>query len=123
VSPAAPVLAAEYLTCGIIIMVQGLTSPGDYAVKMSQVLWRMTAVTVVFFVLALTSMNNTLNKVSVAFGALIVAGVLYHAGSNIGDTLNELAGKGRTTADGTPTDSATLDAEVTTSPPPHNILM
>lgn len=100
-----------------------MTKPGDYAEKMTSVLWRLTAVTGVFFALSLASMSPRLAKFTVAFGGLVVAGVLYNAGSGIASTINELAGQGRVDATtGTKTDSATLLAEVKGDQPEHQFL-
>lgn len=123
VSPQTPKLAAEFLVCVLIITISTFTKPGDYAVKMSQALWRLTAVTALFFVLALWSMSEKYGKIATAFGVLIVAGVLYHAGKDISGTINEVAGMGQTDpTTGKAVDTAVLTADVTTAAPPHNLL-
>lgn len=114
-SPATPALAAEYLACLVIIAVNTLSQPKDYSARMTQVLWRSTAVTAVFFVLALASMNAKISKITVAFGGLIVAGVLYNATSSVKNTLDALAGKGTGTS---ASDDATFLAS---TEPPHTI--
>jgi hypothetical protein len=123
VSPAAPRLAAEYLACVIIISAQAMTEPGDYASRISAAMWRITAVTVLFFVLALASMSERASKVSVAFGLLVVLGTLYHAGKNMGGTLSQIAGQGRTDDSGQPVDKATLTAELKQPDPGHTIMV
>lgn len=123
VSPAAPRLAAEYLACVIIISAQAMTEPGDYASRISAAMWRITAVTVLFFVLALASMSERASKVSVAFGLLVVLGTLYHAGKNMGSTLSQISGQGRTDDSGQPVDKAVLTAELKQPDPGHTIMV
>jgi hypothetical protein len=115
VSPATPALAAEFLVCELIIIVNTLSRPKSYNEKMSEVLWRSTALTAVFFTLALTSMSQRMSKITVAFGGLIVAAVLYNATSTVKTTLDALAGKGTGVTAAT---SATLEAS---TEPPHTI--
>lgn len=115
VSPAAPALAAEYITCMIIIVVTCLTKDKGYTDKMTELLWRSTATTAVFFVLAMASMSQKASKITVAFGALIVLGILYNATSTVKTTLDALAGAGTGVSK---TDSATLEAS---TQPPHTI--
>lgn len=115
VSPATPALAAEFLVCELIIIVNTLSRPKSYSEKMSEVLWRSTALTAVFFTLSLTSMSQRMSKVTVAFGGLIVAAVLYNATSTVKTTLDALAGKGTGV---TATTSATLEAS---TEPAHTI--
>jgi hypothetical protein len=115
VSPATPALAGEYLVCLLIIIVNTMSQPKDYGARMTEVMWRTTAVTAVFFVLAVASMNHHISKVTVAFGALVVGGVLYHATSTIKNTLDAFAGQGTGTS---ASDDATLLA---TTEPPHTI--
>ena len=116
VSPAAPKLAAEFLLAVVLIVAAAMGKPGGYLDRMSEILWRLTALTAVFFILALASMNTVMNKVSVQFGGLIVVAILLMEVKTIGQVFNVLAGKG------TGADETALTADVTTDPPPHNIL-
>lgn len=115
VSPATPALAAEFLVCELIIIVNTLSRPKSYNEKMSEVLWRSTALTAVFFTLSLASMSQRMSKITVAFGGLIVAAVLYNATSTVKTTLDALAGKGTGVTAST---SATLEAS---TEPAHTI--
>jgi hypothetical protein len=94
VSSATPKLAAEWLVCVLIITVTQLTKGGDYALNMSETLWRLTATSGLFFVLALASMSRKLSGVTVAFGFLIVLVVLYKNTNEIKTVLDVVAGKG-----------------------------
>jgi hypothetical protein len=94
VSSAAPKLAAEWLVCMIIIAVTSLTKGGEYTLNMSETLWRMTAATGVYFVLAVLSMSKKLSGVTVAFGFLIVLVVLYKGSNEIKTVLDVFSGKG-----------------------------
>lgn len=94
VSPVTPQLAAEYLLCVLLIFLATMTKKGDYIEKMTTSLWRISAVTFVFFTLALVSMKQSIAKLSVVFGAVVVLGTLYTAAKDIGPMLNVLSGQG-----------------------------
>jgi hypothetical protein len=94
VSSATPKLAAEWLVCVLIIIVTQLTKGGDYALNMSEALWRLTATSGLFFVLALASMSKKLSGVTVAFGLLILLVILYKNTNEIKTVLDVAAGKG-----------------------------
>jgi hypothetical protein len=116
ISPAAPTLAAQWIICMVLLMLGALTKPGEYLDKMSEVLWRGTAITALFFVLALASMSDGARPITKAFGWLVVGGILLKQVSTIYRTIDVVAGQGT----GDQTD--TLTADVKTTPPPHNIL-
>ncbi|HXN73777.1 MAG TPA: hypothetical protein VN861_14625 [Candidatus Acidoferrales bacterium] len=117
-----PAIGAEYVICLVIIVLQQMTSPGDYATRMGSMLWRITSLTAVFFILALTSTYDKAAKVTVAFGALIVGGVLYHAGNNMASTLAQVSGQGRVdSGTGVTVTSDVVSQELSTPAPPHNI--
>ena len=116
ISPAAPVLAAEYIACLVIVGATVLTGKGEYGDNMAQTMWRLTAVTAVFFVLALASMSEKLSGPSKAFGGLIVGAVLLKSVKSVRGVLDELSGQG------TGEDKATLTSDLSTAEPPHNIL-
>jgi hypothetical protein len=78
----------------IIIAVTSLTKGGEYTLNMSETLWRMTAATGVYFVLAVLSMSKKLSGVTVAFGFLIVLVVLYKGSNEIKTVLDVFSGKG-----------------------------
>lgn len=94
VSPVTPQLAAEYLLCCLLIFMVTITKKGDYAEKMTTALWRLSAVTFVFFTLALLSMKQSAAKLAVTFGAIVVLGTLYTAGKDLGPLLKILGGQG-----------------------------
>jgi hypothetical protein len=94
VSSATPKLAAEWLVCMIIITATSLTKGGEYTLNMSETLWRATAATGVYFVLAVLSMSKRLSGVTVAFGFLIVLVVLYKSTNEIKTVLDAVSGKG-----------------------------
>ena len=117
VSSVTPKLAAEWLVCVLIIGATTLTKPGDYLGKMSETLWRLTAVSGLFFVLALVSMYRKAGDATVAFGALIVVGVLFKSSQEIKTVLDMAAGQG------SGEDKAKLTADLDSSEPTvHNIL-
>jgi hypothetical protein len=117
VSSAAPKLAAEWIVCVLIIGATALTKPGDYLTNMTEVLWRLTAVTAMFFVLALASMARPMREITVAFGALIVLGILYKSSQEIKTVLDEAGGLGS----GEDKTQLTADLDPDTEPK-HNIV-
>lgn len=94
VSSATPKLAAEWLICVLIITATQLTKDDEYLSNMSEVLWRVTATTGVFFVLAIASMAKQLTGITVAFGFLIVLVVLYKNTDEIKTVFDVASGKG-----------------------------
>jgi ABC-type multidrug transport system fused ATPase/permease subunit len=117
VSSATPKLAAEWLACIIIITATTLTKDGEYGTKMAEALWRMTAVTLLFFVLAIVSMSDSMNKITVAFGGLIVITILAKGTGEVKKVLDAAGGAG------TGEDKTTLTADLNPNEPvPHNIL-
>lgn len=117
VSAATPKLAAEWLVCVMIIGATSLTKEGDYGVKMGEALWRITAVTLLFFILALVSMSENMKQITVAFGALIVITILAKGAGEVKHVLDAAGGAG------TGEDKATLTADLNPDAPvPHNIL-
>jgi hypothetical protein len=94
VSSATPKLAAEWLICVIIIAATQFTKGGDYTLNMSEALWRLTATTGVFFVLAVASMSKRLSGATVAFGFLIVLAILFKSTNEIKTVFEVAAGKG-----------------------------
>jgi hypothetical protein len=117
VSAATPKLAAEWLVCVIMIGATSLTKEGDYGVKMGEALWRITAVTLLFFILALVSMNESMKQITVAFGGLIVITILAKGAGEIKKVLDAAGGAG------TGEDKDVLTADLNPNAPvPHNIL-
>jgi len=117
VSSATPKLAAEWLVCVIIIGATTLTKEGDYGTKMGEALWRMTATTLLFFILAIVSMSDNMNKITVAFGGLIVITILAKSTGEVKKILDAAGGAG------TGEDKDTLTADLNPNAPvPHNIL-
>jgi hypothetical protein len=116
VSSAAPQLFAQFLICGVFITASVLTEHKTYLDRMSEVLWRLTAVTALYFILALVSMNKTMNPVSIQFGWLIVAVIFLKSVSNIGRTFNVLAAQGSGQTD------TELTADNITDAPTHEFL-
>lgn len=94
VSSATPKLAAEWLVCVLIIVASTLTREGDYTLNMSEALWRITATTGVFFVLAVASMSKSLSGLTVAFGALIMIAILFKSANEMKTVLDVASGKG-----------------------------
>jgi hypothetical protein len=94
VSSATPKLAAEWLVCVLIIVASMLTRDGEYTLNMSEALWRITATTGVFFVLAVASMSKALSGVTVAFGALIMIAILFKSANEMKTVLDVASGKG-----------------------------
>jgi hypothetical protein len=117
VSSATPKLAAEWLVCVMIIGATTLTKQGEYGTKMTEALWRITAVTLLFFVLAIVSMSDSMNQITVAFGALIAITILAKSASEVKNVLDAAGGLG------TGEDKTTLTADLNPNEPvPHNIL-
>lgn len=106
VSSATPKLAAEWLVCVLIIVASTLTREGEYTLNMSEALWRITATTGLFFVLAVASMSKALSGVTVAFGALIMIAILFKSASEMKTILDVASGKGSGAT------SAQLEADV-----------
>jgi hypothetical protein len=116
ISSSAPQLFAQFLICGVFITASVLTEHKTYLDRMSEVLWRLTAVTALYFILALMSMNKVMGQFTVQFGWLIVAVVFMKSVSNIGRTFNVLAAQGSGQSD------TELTADNTTDAPPHEYL-
>jgi hypothetical protein len=116
ISAAAPRLFAQFLICGVFVSASVLTEHQTYLDRMSEVLWRLTAITALYFILALVSMNKTMSEVAVQFGWLIVGVVFLKSVSNIGQVFNALAGAGTGLSD------ADLTSDNTTDQPPHEYL-
>lgn len=106
VSGATPKLAAEWLVCVLVIAATQLTKDNDYLSNMSETLWRVTATTGVFFVLALASMDKRLSGLTVAFGGLILVTIIYKNTDEIKTVFDVASGKGSGQT------TATLDADI-----------
>lgn len=115
-SSAAPKLAAEFLLCAVLIVGVAFTKPGSYLDRMSEILWRLTAVVALFFVLSLISMEKHMTGITVAFGGLVVGAILLKDVNTITRTFNVLAGQGT----GDTTDVLTSD--VKSDQPKPNLL-
>lgn len=89
-------LIAEYVLGVFFIFWSVFTSKDTYVNAMSTALWRMTALTAVFFILALLDHGGKPGKIAVAFGALIDLGIIYTATTqNVIKTMaDEISGKG-----------------------------
>jgi hypothetical protein len=61
---------------------------------MSEALWRITATTGLFFVLAVASMSKNLSGLTVAFGALIMIAILFKSANEMKTVLDVASGKG-----------------------------
>jgi hypothetical protein len=84
---------------------------------MGEALWRITAVTLLFFILALASMSESMKQITVAFGALVAITILAKSAGEIKNVLDAAGGAG------TDVDKATLTADLNPNAPvPHNIL-
>lgn len=94
VSSATPKLAAEWLVCVLIIVASTLTRDSEYTLNMSEALWRITATTGLFFVLAVASMSKNLSGLTVAFGALIMIAILFKSANEMKTVLDVASGKG-----------------------------
>jgi hypothetical protein len=106
-------LIAEYIA-GMVLIAWGIfTGQKDYLEAMSEAMWRMTALTFVFFVLALVARGDKSGKAALAFGAIVDLGILFHATqTNVIKTMgNVIAGQG------TGVDNTTLTADIQTTEP------
>jgi hypothetical protein len=90
-------LIAEYALAVFFIMWTVFTSKDTYVNAMSTAMWRLTALTFLFFVLALVDHGGRPGKAAVAFGALIDLGVIFSATNQnvIGSIGNVLSGQGQ----------------------------
>jgi hypothetical protein len=68
---------AEFLACAVLISAEPVIGPlaGERPASLARPLVRLTALAVVFFVLALMSSGPKAGRPAAAFGALITAGV------------------------------------------------
>ena len=111
-------LIAEYLFAVVVIFLSVFTGSSlGYAQQMSSALWRVTAVTAIFFVLSLAARGGKSGKVATAFGLIIDLGVLFEAVKS--DTIKTagdiLSGKGSGVND------TTLTSDITGEPDVHEI--
>lgn len=108
-------LLGEFVLGVVVIIWQQFSRDNSYEDKMSEMLWRLTALTGVFFILALMASSAKASKVAAAFGLLIDLGILYNATSDIKDMFNVASGQGIGS-------TVQLVSDTKVDPPPHNIL-
>lgn len=75
-------LVVEYLAAAVLIMVGVVVGTDSYVKKMSHALVRLTALTGVFFVLALMATGEKSGKFAASFGLLIDIAVLFDQAHN-----------------------------------------
>lgn len=73
------VLFAEYLAGALLIMLGIFVGDDSYSTKMGRALLRLSALTAVFFVLALVASGENSGKFAAAFGGLIDVAILFDA--------------------------------------------
>lgn len=99
------VVLAEFIGTILVIAIAPLVVPqkseaddaGIVAVSFAGPLVRLTAVCVLFFVLALMATGEKSGKVAAAFGALVLVGSALNAGDMWGALVKAFAGSGSTT--------------------------
>ncbi len=93
--PKTGALITEFLIAVLLIIIGVFTSSKSYAARMSAMLWQLTSLFLVFFVLALLDKGGKMSKAAVAFGAMIDLGILFVATQQ---SLPGVSGTGGTTS-------------------------
>lgn len=119
------IVAAEFALCVVLVGMSPVVmrNPTNGHVYVPNDFVRLSAVALVFFVLALMSNNARGSRIAAAFGALVTLGVLYNASSSLTALgsifVNSTKNKGAvsTAAEGTATfDTATYTPGLDTGP-------
>lgn len=107
-SPQVSTLIAEWLIAVVLIMWGVLSGNKSYVEGMQNALWRMTALSGVFFVLALVMRGKNTGRVAIAFGALIDLALILQAVNR--DEIKSLANVFSEKPSGGSTEGIVLDA-------------
>lgn len=110
-------LIAEW-AAGMFLIAWGIFTGGkSYLEGMSDALWRMTALTFVFFILALVARGDKSGKVALAFGGIVDLGILFHATQT-----GVVKGIGQiVSGQGIGADTTTLDSDLQTTEPTSSV--
>lgn len=98
------IILAEFVTCVVLVSAVPVLAPrkpgaADEALSLSAPLVRLTAVCIVFFVLALMGSGDKAGKAAAAFGGLITLGALLNATDTVTGLAMAFAGTPRAPAD------------------------
>lgn len=108
-APKTSTLIVEWLVAVLVIFWGVLDGQTDYVSAMSKALWRVTALSGVFFVLALVMRGKNTGRVAIAFGAIIDLAVIFEAAKN--GSIKGLAGVFEGTGTGASKDSTQSEEE------------